>query len=327
MRLTEKLDKLQNLAEALRSTSVATDPQHKNKYRLLVQETKECEAILQWFKKELTRPSVQMSLDPFLARGEIAIPLINSSGYDFQSFSFTCLATDYHGTVLDHARLACHEWTQGQTQQFRFPVSKAVKTVTVEVDSIEYETLASAAAGKPSGNADIETKCPYCGGEVTPLDKFCNSCGRQLMTDEERKARRAELLQQEISQEKTRYLRVLDQCSGLLNEEDLCAKISKLRGISEKLYERVQERPDMLQALSKYDNIYLPAIDNAVRTYVAVRDGGVDLASVEKTRNAAEQAIDIGIRSSQRLLNSFYKGDMLDVETDLDVLKQMFAEQ
>ena len=324
MKITERLEQLADRSKKLQNTSVATDPKHGKKYDAWQEEKQQCEAILAWFQKEKTRPDLQMSLDPFLAKGQIRLSMTNLSGYDFQEFSFDCAATDYNNRVLETTHATCSVWRKGDTMEFRFAIPKEAKSVTILADTIAYEILPDPTAKdkKPL----IDKNCRYCKKPIEPLAKFCNHCGKQLMTDEERAAKKAELIQLEIETEKTRYLQVLDTVSNSLNEKDLCDKIQRLRDISEKVYHRIAERPDMMRGVHKFDNIYLPAIENAVKTYVSVRDGGVDLENVEKSRADAELAIDIGINSSQKLLNSLYKGDQLDVETDIEVLKQMFTD-
>ena len=324
MKITDRLEELAARLETLKNTSVATDPAHAKKYAEWQKEKQQCEEILAWFQKEKTKPNVQMSLDPYLAKGQIRLPLTNLTNVDFQEFSFDCVAMDYNSRVLETTHAACALWRRGQLMEFRFAVPKDAKSVMILAESIAYEPLPNLT--EEDEELLVETTCRYCKKEIVPFAKFCNHCGKQLMTDEERVEKRAKVIQREIKEEKTRYLKVLDELSITLKEKELCDKISHLREISEKVYARIAERPDMVRGMHKFDNIYLPAIENAVKTYVSVRDGGVDLENVEKSRNDAELAIDIGIHSSQKLLNSLYRGDQLDVETDIDVLKQMFTD-
>ena len=326
MRLTEQLDNLKQTAAQLKKGSILTDPDHKAKYKKLVAQTKQCEDVLKWFRKEITKPTVQMQLDPFLTQGEICFPMTNTSGHTFRNFSFECEAQDYNSVVLGRGRVATETWPNGEMREFRISVPKASKHVTILVDSVDFVPGDAAAEEKPKTPV-VDTVCPYCRREIIAFSKFCNHCGRQLMTDKERTDMKAEILMAEIHQEKTRYLEVLDAVGPLLKESDLAEKVARLRDLSEKIYTRIEQRPDQLPQVKKFDNIYLPAISNAVTTYVAVRDGGVNLDKVEKARDNVRLAIDIGTEASQKLLDSLYKGDLLDVEGDMDVLRQMFAKK
>ena len=81
---------------------------------------------------------------------------------------------------------------------------------------------------------------------------------------------------------------------------------------------------DVPQRKRKPENIYLPKLINAVIISARMKAGGASAERTEKARADVYQILNIGLKSTQKFLDSMYEGDLLDVETDLEVIKQLF---
>lgn len=107
-------------------------------------------------------------------------------------------------------------------------------------------------------------------------------------------------------------------------DRDLHDRLLLLKSVSENVFLRVSTKPEYLSGVRRYKNIYLPKLENAIDISVAMIAGGASEENAQKAKDNAFQVVNIGLKSTQKFLDSMYEGDQLDVETDLEVLKQLF---
>lgn len=103
----------------------------------------------------------------------------------------------------------------------------------------------------------------------------------------------------------------------------LTLKMDKVEELCVQIFHTVAESPEKAPQIRKFMNYYLPATRKLVENYLTMLNRGVSEEQMYNARATAIRGLDMIITAAQKQLDNLYKSNMLDVETDIDVLEQM----
>ncbi len=167
--------------------------------------------------------------------------------------------------------------------------------------------------------------CPHCHGPIEENALFCKHCGKQLKDNAAVKEAKEQAEAQKKQEEKRKHIRELSELVKEIDEKEFTAKLTELKDMSEKIFQKVEEDPDLAANFRKFINIYMPTIINAVRTYKSVRSADYNIDETIESRKDALDALDMGIGASRTLLGQIYDADQLNVSVELEMLRRMMA--
>ena len=163
--------------------------------------------------------------------------------------------------------------------------------------------------------------CPHCNGPVAEDAVYCIHCGKQIKATDEQ-------IDQTVNNKSTKvgdkaFITEIEALIKNIGEQEFVEKLTVLKDVSEKIYDRVKDDDDSVSSIRKFANIYMPAIINAVKTYESVRDADCSIDETLESRKDAMDALDMGVDASKKLLNQLYQPDQLNVSVELEMLKRM----
>ncbi|MBQ6353654.1 MAG: 5-bromo-4-chloroindolyl phosphate hydrolysis family protein [Lachnospiraceae bacterium] len=167
--------------------------------------------------------------------------------------------------------------------------------------------------------------CPFCHRPVEEDALFCEHCGKQIKNDEQVKEAHEKAAQKKKEEEKTKNLRELDALIAEIDEQEFTGKLRELKETSSKIFQKIEEDPELAASFRKFSNIYMPTIINAVKTYKSVRSAEYSIDETLESRKDALDALDMGIDAAKKLLGQLYDADQLNVSVDLEMLRRMMA--
>ena len=89
------------------------------------------------------------------------------------------------------------------------------------------------------------------------------------------------------------------------------------------IFKTVQQDPKKAPQIRKFMNYYLPTTLKMLANYHTMQDRGVSQKDLGEARDALIHGMNMILTVGQKQLDNLFKGDMLDISTDIDVLEQM----
>ncbi len=121
------------------------------------------------------------------------------------------------------------------------------------------------------------------------------------------------------------YIRQIHQINDELPQPVISEKLSRLEEVIGLIYLRVENAPEKLSSLKHFTDYYLP---KTMRLVTAYRD--LDHVDTEKARQSKEQierALDTINDAFDKLLDSLYEEDRMNIQADIAVLKTLLAQE
>lgn len=123
------------------------------------------------------------------------------------------------------------------------------------------------------------------------------------------------------------YLLRIREANRLLPGEEISKKISRIDLFTDKIFQSVEKGPQKLPELRRLMTYYLPTTLKLLDTYVRFEQTAVPGENVQKTKQEIEQALDTIGDAFQKLLDSLFEDEALDISTDISALQSMLAQE
>lgn len=137
-------------------------------------------------------------------------------------------------------------------------------------------------------------------------------------TDDERKLR----LVLEQGRESIRQIR---EANIALPGEEISRKLDEIEALVTQIFKRVEEKPSLLGDIRKFMDYYLPTTVKLVGVYTDFEKKPIQTEEIVKAKVEIEQTLDTITVAFRKLLSELYEDTVMDVSTDISVLKSMFA--
>jgi len=107
--------------------------------------------------------------------------------------------------------------------------------------------------------------------------------------------------------------------------EEISRKLDELESLVKQIFARVEEKPSLLPDIKKFMDYYLPTTVKLVEVYTDFEKRPVQSSEIAAAKKEIEQTLDTIEAAFMKLLGELYEDTVMDVSTDISVLKTMFA--
>lgn len=110
-------------------------------------------------------------------------------------------------------------------------------------------------------------------------------------------------------------------------DEPVKSDVKELLLIVEKIYKNAKENPQDLEQIEKFKEYYLPSVIKLLGEYEKIQKSDINSAKVMELKGDIESSIKIINEAFRNLLEDLYEDDVIDIKTDISVLKSMLYQE
>ena len=123
------------------------------------------------------------------------------------------------------------------------------------------------------------------------------------------------------------YIEQIKNIRNDLYKEEIAIKLDKLGNISNQILIQVEKNPKKIQEVNKFINHYLPITIKLINSYKDINNQLVQGENIESAKSEIEKSIDLINKSFENLLDDLFEDVVLDISTDISVLKTLFKQE
>lgn len=123
------------------------------------------------------------------------------------------------------------------------------------------------------------------------------------------------------------YIEQIKNIKNELCKEEIAVKLDKLGNISNQILIQVEKNPNKIQEVNKFINHYLPITIKLINSYKDINNQVVQGENIENAKLEIEKSIDLINSAFENLLDDLYEDVVLDISTDISVLKTLFKQE
>ena len=155
---------------------------------------------------------------------------------------------------------------------------------------------------------------------------FCKDVTEEIEVEPEPVKTGNEELDQmlEDGQKAMAEMRRLDEA---IADETISQQIRKLEELSGKIFEQVKQDPGKLPQIRKFMNYYLPTTLKLLNAYDRMGAQGVSGENITGTMEKVERMMGSIVAAFEKLLDSLFGTEAMDISADITVLEQMMAQE
>lgn len=157
-----------------------------------------------------------------------------------------------------------------------------------------------------------------------------------LRIQEERQRQEAEKRQkmadvppevQEVLDQGETYIRKIHKSNDAIPGEEISAKIASMEEIVKRIFQRVQEHPEIIPDLKRMMNYYLPMTVKLLDAYEDMDSQPVQGETIRASKKEIEDTLDTLNIAFAKLLDSVFQDTAWDVSSDISVLHTILAQE
>ena len=114
---------------------------------------------------------------------------------------------------------------------------------------------------------------------------------------------------------------------GTIKDETVREKINEIMLITDKIMQDAIQDPDDIPQIKKFFSYYLPTTIKLLNTYDRMGSTGVESENIDKTMTNIDEMLDVAIEAYKKRLDSLFENQAIDIETDIDVMNQLLANE
>ena len=130
-----------------------------------------------------------------------------------------------------------------------------------------------------------------------------------------------------VIEEGDRYIEEIRRSNDAIPGVEISNKIYHLENVILRIFQRVEQHPELIQDLHKFMDYYLPTTMKLLNAYEELDKQGLEGENIKTAKREIENTLDTTNVAFENLLDSFYKETAWDVSADISVLKTMLAQE
>ena len=200
------------------------------------------------------------------------------------------------------------------------------KTVASDLESFTKEGMIREGHFDQAGKTFIASDELY----AQYMDSVKREQEAKLKRDaDEASKKRAEYSPQveEILRKGNDYIARIRQANDAIPDEVISAKLDQTESIVRKIFAEVRERPELAGNLDMFMSYYLPTVTKLITAYGEMDSSNVDVANVRKAKEEIASSLDTFNEAFETLLDSFFRERVMDVTSDINVMKMMMQQE
>lgn len=131
----------------------------------------------------------------------------------------------------------------------------------------------------------------------------------------------------QIIAEGEQFIRKIRASNDAIPGEEISAKIDRMEQIVRKIFQRVEQKPELAGDMKKMMSYYLPTTIKLLDVYEELDAQPIQGVNIIKSKQEIEQTMDTLNIAFEKLLDSFYQDTAWDVSSDISVLNTMLAQE
>lgn len=132
---------------------------------------------------------------------------------------------------------------------------------------------------------------------------------------------------QKALEEGRKYIRRLRECNDAIPGEEVSEKISQIEILTAKIFQRLEQDPDIVSDLHKMMEYYLPTTIKLLEAYEELDGQPIQGENITSSKKEIEDTLDTINAAFENLLDSFFEEKAWDLAADISVLENMLAQE
>ena len=132
---------------------------------------------------------------------------------------------------------------------------------------------------------------------------------------------------QEVLDKGNAFIAEIRRCNDAIPGEAVSAKIYRMEGIVQRIFERAEAHPEIVPDLKKMMDYYLPMTVKLLNAYADMDAQPVQGETIQASKREIEDTLDTLNLAFERLLDSVFKDTAMDVSSDISVLQTLLAQE
>ena len=132
---------------------------------------------------------------------------------------------------------------------------------------------------------------------------------------------------QEVLDRGNAFIRDIRACNDAIPGQEISDKISRMETLVRKIFDRVEEHPEVVPELKKLMDYYLPMTVKLLKAYADMDAQPVQGENIQNSKWEIEATLDTLNTAFEKLLDSIFKTTALDVSSDISVLNTLLAQE
>jgi len=180
------------------------------------------------------------------------------------------------------------------------------------------------------GHFDDRETCFIASDEMYQLYRQAEDNSKRLREEAEKERREqgyvsAEL--KEVLDKGSEYVKLIREVNDDIPGREVSDKLEKMEKIVSKIFETVRENPEQADKLSMFMDYYLPTTAKLIMAYRDMDRKEVQGENIMSAKQEIENTLDMINEAFEKLFDSMFKEQSLDVQTDIDVMRTMMKQQ
>ena len=120
-------------------------------------------------------------------------------------------------------------------------------------------------------------------------------------------------------------LRNLREADAAIEDEAISARLKRMTEAGGKIFDILEKEPSRAGEVRRFMNYYLPTADKLLTQYRELGESGSQGENVRGAMTVVENSLEMIAVAFERQLDSLYRREAMDIQTDIDVLETMLA--
>ncbi len=210
-------------------------------------------------------------------------------------------------------------------------IADIAKLTDIPEDKVRKELKSMTRAGMfKQGHFDDRETCFIASDEMYQLYRRAEDNSKRLREEAEKERREqgyvsAEL--KEVLDKGSEYVKLIREVNDDIPGREVSDKLEKMEKIVRKIFETVRENPEQADKLSMFMDYYLPTTAKLIMAYRDMDRKEVQGENIMSAKQEIENTLDMINEAFEKLFDSMFKEQSLDVQTDIDVMRTMMKQQ
>ncbi|MGI5959369.1 MAG: 5-bromo-4-chloroindolyl phosphate hydrolysis family protein [Massiliimalia sp.] len=111
------------------------------------------------------------------------------------------------------------------------------------------------------------------------------------------------------------------------NSPEAFRQIARMEECAEKIFDYISENPEDAPQIRKFMNYYLPTLLKLLNSYDRLKQQGIDGDHINASITEIEGILHTMAIAFEKQLDNLFQDDQLDISTDIEVLRQILAQE
>ena len=123
------------------------------------------------------------------------------------------------------------------------------------------------------------------------------------------------------------YIQQIRKANDDIPGEEISRKLDRLETIISKIFVCVEQHPEKLAEIRKFMEYYLPITSKLVNAYKEFDSQPIQGENIRNSKKEIEATLDTIDLAFEKLLDSLYEDEAMEVASDISVLNALFAQE